>query len=137
MKYEKVKYVCVGVKSIIPKIYSDLKGHIKNVHEKKICTICGKMMSQGSWKQHMISIHSITVDVDKVLKCEVCQKGFAKPYKLREHMNTHTGTKPYKCKYCEQRFADSSNRLNHERAVHEGIKRSQQRKVVSTESLFI
>ena len=108
-----------------------LKKHIRIVHnnEKSICTICGKMISEAFIKQHMASIPSIQNVNNKnpTMKCPICQKVFAIKNMFDKHMNTHTGTKPYKCKHCGQGFADSSNKINHEKAVHEGIKRSQKR----------
>ena len=118
------------------KTKGELNNHITNVHDKKICTICGKLIVGHYLKQHMIATHNMKSEKQD-LKCEICQKEFAKPYLLKKHMYTHTGVKPYKCQFCGQSFADSSNRINHERAVHKGIKRSQPKKEYSNEKVFI
>ena len=114
----------------------ELNKHVSIVHDKKICTICGKLIVAHYLKQHMIATHNMKSEKQD-LKCEICQKEFAKPYLLKKHMYTHTGVKPYKCQFCGQSFADSSNRINHERAVHKGIKRSQPKKEYSNEKVFI
>ena len=118
----------------------NLQRHVASVHEgakleKVICTICGKLLSQKFLKQHMVSVHSMNNEAQ--LKCPICQKAFAENHRLKQHMNVHTGVKPYKCKYCGQCFADSGNKRNHEKTVHEGIKRSQEIKVNSVETPFI
>ena len=67
-------------------------------------------------------------DKNLILKCKICEKPFATAGLLNKHMNIHTGVKPYKCQYCEQKFADGSNKIAHEKSVHEGIKRLQKKK---------
>ena len=36
-------------------------------------------------------------------------------------MLTHTNERPYPCRHCPKSFKDPSNRVKHERHVHEGI----------------
>ena len=127
---------CNICKKTYPNKYK-LKAHKIKVHEKSVCTICGKSVMQTFIKQHMIAIHSINNETEEILKCEICQKEFGSRQFLNKHMITHTGLKPYKCKHCGQGFSDSSNRLNHEKAVHKGIKRFQKRKVISDETSFL
>ena len=114
----------------------ELNKHVSIVHDKKICTICGKLIVAHYLKQHMIATHNMKSEKQD-LKCEICKKEFARPYLLKKHMNTHTGIKPYKCQYCGQSFADSSNKRNHEKSVHEGIKRSHEIKVNSVGTPYI
>ena len=114
-------------------VATSLKKHIKIVHnnERKMCPICGKMLNPDFFKQHMVTTHSITNNETETLKCQFCQKVFVNNSKFKQHMNVHTGSKPHKCKYCGQGFADNSNKISHERSVHEGIKKSQKRNLIS------
>ena len=106
-----------------------LKKHVSHVHKKTICSICGKKISPNFIKQHMASAHTGKGnDKNLILKCKICEKPFATAGLLNKHMNIHTGVKPYKCQYCEQKFADGSNKIAHEKSVHEGIKRLQKKK---------
>ena len=113
--------------------------HIKVVHEKVICSICGKKLTPQYLENHMASVHSIKyTDKTLFLKCEICDKPFAGKWYLNKHMNIHTGATKYKCRYCEKDFTDDSNKRAHERSVHEGKKRLQKKKnVTSNETSFL
>ena len=72
---------------------SELKTHIKNVHEKL--------------KNH---------------KCHLCDKAFSQPLTLRIHMSRihKTRIKKHKCDLCEKTFSQSSNLNSHIESVHKG-----------------
>ena len=90
--------------------------HIKNHHEKKQCTDCGKMFADVKMKCHIFSKHRAISD--RPLKCEFCGKGFIFKKQLQEHLNIHTGEKPHLCKFCGAAFNATGSRHNHERLVH-------------------
>ncbi|KOB57114.1 Zinc finger protein 2, partial [Operophtera brumata] len=46
--------------------------------------------------------------------CETCGKCYTSMYFLRDHLNTHTGTKPYQCSVCPARFTSRVNLRTHE-----------------------
>jgi len=52
-----------------------------------------------------------------------CGRTFSSVSDAQTHRRTHTGEKPLLCKYCGCGFAHPSNRRQHERAVHEDVKR--------------
>ena len=101
--------------------------HIKDVHEKKACTMCGEMFSDKGMKAHMYRKH--TEDHLKPHVCKICGKGFDEPHRFNTHMNIHLGKKPHKCKYCDRAFADKANAFAHIKSVHEGFKRPSKSKI--------
>ncbi|KAK7926280.1 hypothetical protein WMY93_008590 [Mugilogobius chulae] len=48
--------------------------------------------------------------------CNVCNLQFSSMFKLQDHMNLHTGTKPYSCAECGKRFSQIRNYRDHLRA---------------------
>ena len=99
-----------------------LNKHIRTVHERSPCPICGKLVPKTRLKTHMTIFH--TEDHAKPFQCKICGKGFATRLAFQEHTNTHTGEKPYQCDRCEKRFASSGNMYMHRRSSHYGYKRS-------------
>ena len=99
-----------------------LDEHIKKVHCKKPCDICGKVFGLNQMKKHILQVH--TENDKKPFICSVCNKGFISSYRLKNHMNTHTGNKPYICQHCGKGFADHRNMKAHVKA-HNGYKRKQ------------
>ena len=97
--------------------------HKRNVHLKKACSFCGKMISPKNLRNHIMRVHTAEHEKIRHKKCQICSKAFDNNQALKTHMNTHTGDKPYKCQYCVKAFADARNRKNHEKTVHEGFKR--------------
>jgi len=53
--------------------------------------------------------------------CSFCGKTSGTLKDLQKHMLTHTNERPYPCRHCPKTFKDPSNRVKHERHVHEGI----------------
>ncbi|XP_050396148.1 zinc finger protein 341 [Patella vulgata] len=49
----------------------------------------------------------------KKLKCQYCQKLFAKNFDLQQHIRAHTGVKPFQCIVCGRAFAQKSNVKKH------------------------
>lgn len=53
--------------------------------------------------------------------CHLCEKSYESSYKLKLHMNAHTGERPFVCEICGKGFARGPN-LNAHRRVHTGEK---------------
>ncbi|XP_068082038.1 zinc finger protein 341-like [Anabrus simplex] len=47
------------------------------------------------------------------LKCNFCDKSFAKNFNLQQHLRCHTGEKPFQCVICGRAFAQKSNAKKH------------------------
>ena len=90
--------------------------HIRNIHEKKPCTICGKIIQNNSMTTHIQQAH--TANDEKKFKCETCGKGFVANNALQDHINTHTGEKPHVCKACVKGFASYGNLRTHIQREH-------------------
>ncbi|XP_034031016.1 zinc finger protein 354A [Thalassophryne amazonica] len=46
-------------------------------------------------------------------RCNVCELRLPSSFKLKEHMNQHTGARPYRCAECQKRFCQISNYRAH------------------------
>jgi len=98
-----------------------LKKHIRTVHEKVPCTVCGKIISKVRLTIHMNTFH--TEEKKKPFLCKICNKGYGCKKSFQEHGNIHTGERPFQCDLCEKRFASSGNMYMHRRSSHYGYKR--------------
>ncbi|XP_072169390.1 uncharacterized protein [Diadema setosum] len=54
----------------------------------------------------------------KVHECNLCGRIFRTSTLLRNHHNTHTGTKPYKCEICPKAFGTSGELGRHMKYMH-------------------
>ncbi|XP_040075089.1 zinc finger protein 136-like [Ixodes scapularis] len=52
---------------------------------------------------------------EKVFKCKVCPRVFAKNRQLTVHNRTHSGKRPFKCKLCPQAFFENYRLIRHNR----------------------
>ncbi|XP_070575041.1 uncharacterized protein [Ptychodera flava] len=54
----------------------------------------------------------------KTHECDICGRTFRTSTLLRNHHNTHTGTKPYKCELCQRAFGTSGELARHTKYIH-------------------
>lgn len=98
-----------------------------------VCHLCGKV-SYGyqqsnaleKQKQHMDSkFHSKDREgglaASWKFSCEICGKLCHNPFKLEEHIRTHTNEKPFVCTDCGREFSILSNLKRHMKLVHKKV----------------
>ncbi len=59
-------------------------------------------------------------EVNKPHLCDVCERSFPTPWKLKRHRVIHTGEKPYKCSICDKYFNVRDNLKVHMKQKHSG-----------------
>lgn len=96
---------------------SALESHIRTVHQKSVCDICGKSFYNVDGLRLHIRVHTGF----KPYACITCDKRFIRKQLLDIHIRTHTGEKPYACEHCGKRFSQRTPLRIHTR-LHTGEK---------------
>ena len=103
---------------------SNLKGHIKSVHDKikdRVCQHCGYVCSlRSSLDNHIKSVHLKL----KNYVCEECgYSAFLKSGLLHHQQSVHLNTRNYICEQCGMAFNTKATLNNHKNVVHLKIKK--------------
>lgn len=101
------------------------------------CKVCEKGFTERNKLLHHLKTHGVD-DPDAVVEksqvqeedgglqqpsggkhlCNVCNRSFVSPWKLKRHQTVHTGKKPFFCKICEKAFAEKNKLENHFKSNH-------------------
>jgi len=111
---------------------SDLRKHMKHVHNMICCVACGKKIPEAKFGEHNLYHH--TPEHEKPFVCSICVpiKGFVAKGQYDDHLNIHNGIKPHVCKLCPNvSYASRGNLAAHTRATHQGKKRKPKQKKAS------
>lgn len=86
---------------------------VSSKNKNRECGPCGVMFEDSKAKyNHDETIH-------RLVKCQVCGKGFGQKSFLIVHMRVHTNERPFECDQCEKAFTQRGNLARHLR-VHAG-----------------
>ncbi|XKL64372.1 hypothetical protein PGB90_004458 [Kerria lacca] len=95
--------------------HSDEQPKEKPVRSRRMCDLCGKICSSGSFKGHMKK-HTNPESVT----CEHCGQVFSFVSVLKSHIKVrHSNERPFHCKLCESTFKRADYLRSHMRYKHE------------------
>uniref|UniRef100_A0A8D8SFE5 Zinc finger protein 878 n=2 Tax=Cacopsylla melanoneura TaxID=428564 RepID=A0A8D8SFE5_9HEMI len=98
----------------------NMRKHLRDVHAEQrncVCDQCGNQYkSKSSLREHKKHMHSTDKKPqgkkEKKFECHICGVMQATKYTLRDHINTHTGTK-YECDICGNGYASVKHLKRH------------------------
>ena len=86
-------------------ITSNLTRHMYNHGERSFqCDICLKRFKRPDALKNHKRTHLDENERKLLYKCEICEKGFIKKYKLNRHMDSHSRENPVECEICNKKF---------------------------------
>jgi len=97
---------CQGIfekkKLYLKHIYLTHEGGTDKRKRKKICDICGNLITANNMKQHVRMVHINRNE--KNFSCEHCGKEFKYRSELTVHLTHHTGEMNFTCTGCAKKF---------------------------------
>jgi uncharacterized Zn-finger protein len=70
-------------------------------------------------KEHLLTVHGIAPDKEKIYECSKCPKKYICHNKYKDHLNMHEGVRPYACPLCNVRMVRIDNLRQHAKRVHQ------------------
>lgn len=96
-------------------ILSTYTGTKSKCDMKKVCNLCGKVLSRGDKLKNHMRIHTNNFP----FHCATCGQGFLRSEGLRIHTRIHTGERPYVCIVCGKSYT-RKDKLTRHAIVHTG-----------------
>jgi len=78
-----------------------LETHVKRVHYKVSCEVCGHLVSD----KYELENHMRNHTGEKPFKCNLCDAAYSRQLSLTYHLTTHAKTKRYSCQYCGRKYS--------------------------------
>lgn len=127
-----VEYTCDHCNSKFS-LKRTLEEHILRVHLRKTprskCEHCGKYLVSTNLKRHIRAVHEKQLD----FVCDACNKGFQNKQMLRDHLAVvHLNQQNHLCTICNKNFAHSFALVRHLNTVHGAQPRIKCEKCVKT-----
>lgn len=101
-RYQQCQQLFHNKKSYLKHIFLTHEGGSNNNKRKKICDICGNLITANNMKQHVRTVH--THRNEKNFACEHCGKEYKYKSELTIHLTHHTGEMNFACSGCAKRF---------------------------------
>ena len=65
------------------------------------------------WRKTRV-VNEKTGRLNNQMQCKICKKKFGKLSNIKNHIRTHTGSRPYSCILCSKTFIQQGNRDRHQ-----------------------
>ncbi|XP_071542082.1 uncharacterized protein [Panulirus ornatus] len=105
----------IAMSHILQIIIQDIRAQGERWDTKKVCNICGKVLSRGDKLKNHIRTHTNNFP----FHCDTCGQGFLRSEGLRVHNRIHTGERPYVCIICGKAYT-RKDKLTRHAIVHTG-----------------
>lgn len=112
-------HICGKSLNRLSRLRKHLSIHNNNLIMKdvQVCSLCKEVFqSQQNASVHLLQIHEgvnyiETVQLDKVFRCEFCEKCYNESSVLNQHRLQHTGDFPFVCHICHAEFSSFARYL--------------------------
>ncbi|XP_046803613.1 zinc finger protein 34-like isoform X3 [Lucilia cuprina] len=94
---------------------TDMLSHY-DIHKAKPRKHICDVCGRGFYKPYLLKQHKMYHNNERPFACEYCDKSFVTHEKVKRHTRIHTGEKPYKCNYCVRTYCQSTELMKHLRS---------------------